>query len=429
MVTIPLKLNPQLAGMPKSATLAINERSRELLAAGRDVIRLGLGQSPFPVPLCVVDALRRHAHEKAYLPVEGLPALRESIGDYLQRTEGLIYESDQILVGPGTKELMFSLQLALDADVLLPAPSWVSYAPQAHIVGRRVEWIPTTQVDGLRVTPESLERACASRPDRPRLLILNYPGNPTGTTYSADQLRDIAAVARQLGIIVLSDEIYSGLQFDGTHVSIARYYPEGTIVSYGLSKWCGAGGWRLGAFVFPRELGELRTAMVALASETFSAVSAPIQHAAITAFSANDEIRTYLSLSRRLLRGLMTWSADRLRQSGANLPEPEGGFYLLPHFGDHIARFSRKGRPANAADLCEQLLNDANVATLPGNDFGLEQNDLFVRLAIVDFDGETALEALSRHDEGSVPDETFLRMHCRQATTGIDRICSWIDEG
>ena len=132
-MTLPLKLNPQLAGMPKSATLAINERSPELRAAGHDVIRLGLGQSPFPVPICVVDALRRHAHEKAYLPVEGLPALREAISDYLQRTEGLIYESDQILVGPGTKELMFSLQLALDADVLLPAPSWVSYAPQAHI--------------------------------------------------------------------------------------------------------------------------------------------------------------------------------------------------------------------------------------------------------------------------------------------------------
>ena len=119
-MTFPLKLNPQLAGMPKSATLAINERSQELRAAGRDVIRLGIGQSPFPVPLCVVDALRRHAHEKAYLPVEGLPALREAIGNYLQRTEGLTVESDQILIGPGTKELMFSLQLALEADVLLP---------------------------------------------------------------------------------------------------------------------------------------------------------------------------------------------------------------------------------------------------------------------------------------------------------------------
>jgi aspartate aminotransferase len=427
-VSLPPKLNPQLAGMPKSATLAINERSRELRAAGRDVIRLGLGQSPFPVPRGVVAALRRHAHEKAYLPVEGLPALREAISDYLQRTEGLTYELDQILVGPGTKELMFSLQLALDADLLLPSPSWVSYAPQAHIAGRRVAWIPTTQADGLRLTPESLERACADHPDRQRLLILNYPGNPTGTSYSEMQLRGIAAVARRLGIIILSDEIYSGLKFDGLHISIARFYPEGTIVSNGLSKWCGAGGWRLGAFAFPRELDELRLAMVTLASETFSAVSAPIQHAAITAFEANEDIQTYLSGSRRLLRSLLSWSADRLRCSGASLPEPEGGFYLLPHFGGEIPRFNRAGRPATAAALCEQILSDTNVATLPGNDFGLPPNELFIRLALVDFDGETALGALSSLDADCIPDETFLRAHCLAAITGIERICSWIDK-
>ena len=426
-MTLPPKLNPQLAGMPKSATLAINERSQELRAAGRNVIRLGIGQSPFPVPICVVDALRRHAHEKAYLPVEGLPALREAISDYLQRTEGLTVEPDQILVGPGTKELMFSLQLALEADVLLPAPSWVSYAPQAHIVGRRVEWIPTKQADGLRVTPAALERACARHPEQQRLLILNYPGNPTGTSYSATQLRDIAAVARRLGIIVLSDEIYSGLKFDGMHMSIARFYPEGTIVSNGLSKWCGAGGWRLGAFAFPRELDELRLAMVALASETFSAVSAPIQHAAITAFEGNDEIQVYLSRSRRLLRGLMTWSADRLRRVGASVPEPEGGFYLLPHFGDEITRFNRAERPETAGELSAQILTDTNVATLPGNDFGLPPNELFIRLALVDFDGEKALEALSHLDADTVSDETFLRAHCPATINGIERICSWID--
>ena len=413
--------------MPKSATLAINERSQELRAAGRDVIRLGLGQSPFPVPICVVDALRRHAHEKAYLPVEGLPALRNAISGYLQRTEKLTYQPDQILVGPGTKELMFSLQLALDADVLLPAPSWVSYAPQAHIVGRHVAWIPTLQADGLRVTPAALERTCARNPDRQRLLILNYPGNPTGTSYSATQLRDIAAVARRLGIIVLSDEIYSGLKFDGMHISIARFYPEGTIVSNGLSKWCGAGGWRLGAFMFPRELDELRGAMVALASETFSAVSAPIQYAAITAFEANDEIRAYLSRSRRLLGGLMKWSADRLRTSGASLAEPEGGFYLLPHFGEGITRFKRAGRPTTAGDLSAQMLTDTNVATLPGNDFGLPSNELFIRLALVDFDGEKALAALSHLDADSIPDETFLRAHCPATINGIERICSWMD--
>ena len=123
----------------------------------------------------------------------------------------------------------------------------------------------------------------------------------------------------------------------------------------------------------------------------------------------------------------MTWSADRLRRSGANLPEPEGGFYLLPYFGDEIARFSHSARPPTAVELCEQILSDTNVATLPGNDFGLPPNELFIRLALVGFDGATALEALSHLDADFAPDEIFLRAHCLATITGIERICSWID--
>lgn len=422
---IPRKLNPRLVGMPKSATLAINERSLQLRAEGRDVIRLGLGQSPFPVPPTVVEALRRNAHQKAYLPVEGLPELRQAICEYLQRTEALEYHPDQIIVGPGTKELMFLFQLAGEADLLLPAPSWVSYAPQAMMNSRPVHWLPTDPRDGLRVTPASIEARCRVEPSRSRLLILNYPGNPTGTSYTPEQLEAIADVARRFAVVVLSDEIYSGTKFAGDHVSIARFYPEGTIISNGLSKWCGAGGWRLGAFAFPREFGWLRDAIAATASETFSAVSAPIQYAAITAFRGNAEIDAYLSRSQRLLKSLMTWCARRLREAGAVVPEPEGAFYLLPSAGDDCPRFTREARPATAAELCGRILDDTGVAVLPGNDFGLGPDELSFRLAAVDFDGEAALTAMADLPADTTPDEPFLREYCEPTVTGIERLCAW----
>ncbi|MFQ5633767.1 MAG: pyridoxal phosphate-dependent aminotransferase [Gammaproteobacteria bacterium] len=427
-MNIPRQLNPRLADLPRSATLAINERSLQLHSEGRDIARFGLGQSPFPVPPTVTEALRRNAHQKAYLPVEGLPELREAIGEYLHRTEGVDYPAGRIVVGPGTKELMFLLQLAGDADLLLPAPSWVSYAPQAGIAGRRVHWLPTHGEDELRLTPDAIEALCRDDPGHSRLLVLNYPGNPTGTSYSAAQLEDIAAAARRFGIVVLSDEIYSGLNFEGNHVSIARFYPEGTIVSNGLSKWCGAGGWRLGAFAFPAELDWLRNAILAAASETFSAVSAPVQYAAITAFRGNDDIDDYLRRSRRVLKALMTWCADRLREAGAVVPEPQGAFYLLPHFGDACPRFARTGRPATAADLCRRILDDTGVAVLPGNDFGLAPEALFVRLAAVDFDGAEALSAVAELPAEVAIDEDFLRSHCARTAAGIDRLCQWFED-
>ena len=198
----PHRLNPRLANLPKSATLAINEHSLQLREEGRDIVRFGLGQSPFPIPPSVVEALRCNAHQKAYLPVEGLPELRDAIAGYFRRTEGLDIEAKQIIVGPGTKELMFLFQLAGQADLLLPAPSWVSYAPQAGINGREVHWLTTEDHDDLRVTPDMIEAMCRNEPSRSRLLILNYPGNPTGSSYSAGQLEDIAAVARRFGILV-----------------------------------------------------------------------------------------------------------------------------------------------------------------------------------------------------------------------------------
>ncbi|MGI9341294.1 MAG: pyridoxal phosphate-dependent aminotransferase [Gammaproteobacteria bacterium] len=424
----PRRLNPRLAGMTKSATLAISERAQELSAAGKDVFRLGIGQSPFPVPPTVVNALRRHAHQKAYLPVEGLPELRAAIAGYFNRSIGIDAHEQRIVVGPGTKELMFLLQLACDCELLLPAPSWVSYAPQAALNNRSVRWLPTSSDDDFRVSADAIEAACADDPGRSRLLILNYPNNPTGHSYGTDELEEIATVARRHDILVLSDEIYSGLTFAGNHASIAGFYPEGTIVSDGLSKWCGAGGWRVGAFAFPAELDWLRNAVAAGASETYSAVSAPIQYASIVAFDGGEELDNYLARSRRLLQALMTWIASRLRDAGASVGKPCGAFYLLPRFDDACARFVREGRPATAAELCVRVLDETSVALLPGDEFGMPADTLFARLAAVDFDGEAALAAMDRLGPDEIPDAAFLEDHCTRTITAIKRVCDWLDD-
>jgi len=277
-------LNLNVRGLGLSATLEINERSARLAREGRPVVRLGLGQSPFPVPDEVVEELRANAHRKDYLPVGGLRELQEAVARYHHRSQGIEVQGRDVLIGPGSKELMFILQLVHYGDLAIPTPSWVSYAPQAQIIGRRIRWLPTSPEHGHRLTPEALEALCAEDPGRPRVVILNYPGNPTGDTYPVDELKALARVARRHRVVLLSDEIYGELHHRGRHVSIARFYPEGTVVSSGLSKWCGAGGWRLGTFAFPPTLRWLQAAMAAVASETFTSTSAPIQHAAVRAF-------------------------------------------------------------------------------------------------------------------------------------------------
>ncbi|HEB96041.1 MAG TPA: aminotransferase class I/II-fold pyridoxal phosphate-dependent enzyme, partial [Sedimenticola thiotaurini] len=138
-----INLNLNVRGLSQSATLAINERCARMHREGKDVYRLGLGQSPFPVAEPVVAELRSNAHQKDYLPVKGLPRLREAVASYHCRQEGVEYSADDVLIGPGSKELMFLVQLVYYGDLVIPTPSWVSYAPQANIIGRHIRWVPT----------------------------------------------------------------------------------------------------------------------------------------------------------------------------------------------------------------------------------------------------------------------------------------------
>lgn len=418
-------LNLNVRGMKQSATVAINERSNALIAEGRQVYKLGLGQSPFPVAEPVVQALRDHAHEKDYLPVCGLRTLRDAVAAYHHRTDGIERTGDDVLIGPGSKELMFLLQLTYYGDLVIPTPAWVSYAPQARIIGRRVELLETSQADGWQLSPARLEAFCAQDPERPRLIILNYPSNPTGGTYRLDDLRALAKVAKKYRVVMLSDEIYGELHHKGQHVSIARFYPEGTIVSSGLSKWCGAGGWRLGTFLFPPDMRWLLDAMAAAASETYTSTSAPIQYAGVTAFEPREDIEEYLGHSRRILGALGRWSHRTLTAAGIRCSSPTGGFYLFPDFSAFKQPLAGRGL-FDSAGVCSALLDEAGVAILPGSEFGRPPSELTARLAYVDFDGQAALAAVAEVPREAAITESFLRANCPRVTEAIDAMCRWL---
>lgn len=302
----------------------------------------------------------------------------------------------------------------------------MSYAPQAQIVGRPIRWVPTTAEDGWPITPAELDAVCRGEPEKPRLVVLNYPSNPTGQTYDRSRLEELVAVARRYRALLLSDEIYGELHHEGAHESVAQLYPEGTIISSGLSKWCGAGGWRLGTFAFPASLAWLREAMAAVASETFTSTCAPVQHAAVTAFEVGPEIVTYLHGARRVLRALGAHVYRELRAAGAAIAEPRGGFYLFPDFGPMRERLRVRGI-CSSAELCERLLADTGVAILPGRAFGRPPDELTARLSYVDFDGARALEAALCEGAAGALDEPFVQKHAPRVVEGLSRLAEWLD--
>ena len=419
-----INLNLNVRGIPQSPTLAINERSAQLKSNGKKIYKLGLGQSPFPVPESVVEELKRNAFQKDYQPVKGLMALREAVAQYHNRKHGVDCTAEDVLIGPGSKELMFLLQFVYYGDLVISNPAWVSYAPQAQLIGRHVRWIPTRSEDGWMITPEKLSELCQNDPERPRIVILNYPKNPSGVSYNEEELKELAEIARAHKVILLSDEIYAELHHKGEHISISRFYPEGTIISGGLSKWCGAGGWRLGTFTYPKSLRWLQDAMAAMASETYTATSAPIQFAAVRAFQDGADIEEYLWQVRRVLRALGKSITEKMQNCGINVPCPQGAFYLFPDF----SKFREKLNVKNSIEFSEKLLNETGVALLPGSVFGRPSEELTARIAYVDFDGAQVLAAAEKIPAMHELGEDFLKINCGNLCEAVDKMCGWLNQ-
>jgi len=372
-------IKDQINKLKPSATLAINEKSNQLIKSGKKVYKFGFGQSPFPIPDSIISALKNAADKNKYLPMQGLEELRSVIADHLNKNNNNQFESDDIIIGPGTKELMFLTQIAFDGDILLPAPSWVSYEPQATIAKNKVHWLQTSSGTNWFPTGKEIEDKIKSIKSKNLILFINSPNNPSGAV--CENLKEIAAIARKYKLIILSDEIYSRLTFHKKYESISNFYPEGTIVSTGLSKWCGAGGWRLGFFAVPKQLHNLKNSLKILCSESFTSVSSPIQYAAIEAYKSDHS--EYLKQVRKILSFTANYVYENLKSNVINIAKPEGGFYLFPEFTN--AKFS------SSSEMCDDILNNAGVALLPGSDFGLEGKKMVARLSYTDFDGASFL--------------------------------------
>ena len=388
----------------------MNEESKKLETQGTKIFKFGFGQSPFPIPKDIVDELKNNAYQNKYLPMQGLPELRSSISRYINNKKKYNYVSENVIIGPGTKELMFLLHLLFDGDVILPVPSWVSYEPQALLGRNKIHWLETTSSNNWFPTAESLEKIISKNKNKNYLLFLNSPNNPSGQI--CNNLEEISIVAKKNNLIILSDEIYSELSFKKDFKSIANYCPEKTIISNGMSKWCGAGGWRLGYFIIPESLNEIKNSLKTLASETFSSVTAPAQYAAIAAYENNHD--EYIDNSKNILKAVGEYVYDNLKSNKVSINKPEGGFYLMPEFSNET--FS------DSNEMCINLLKHTGISLLPGSVFGFSKKKMTARLSFTDFNGQEFMKNISQSQK---IDQNVLLKYAPKIIEGVEKLKNW----
>ena len=417
-------VNPRLQKVKESATLAINEKAVKLRSQGQDIVHFGFGQSPFAVHPLIIEALQNNSHHKAYLPTLGLAELRDNIAAYYNK-RGYDWQASNIVIGPGSKELLFDLLYLLQGTLLLPAPSWVSYYPQAQLVGKEVVHVVSRSDNGYKITPKELQQALDSpqaRDSEQLILLLNSPNNPVGSSYSSTELQELASIVKQHNIIVIADEIYAEVYFgEEPPPSIYSFLPQQTIVTSGLSKSFSAGGYRLGFTAIPPAIAEqILKPLSALISETFSCVSAPIQHAAVVAYSDNPQINQYIHDCNRIHGLMSSYIRGRLVEYKIGCPVGTGSFYLFPDFNNWTQQLQERGIK-DSPSLCAAILDEAAVTLLPAQDFGLPASDYACRLATVDYDGVILMEALQ---EGA--SDTELLALAPKVSQGCDRLGEWV---
>tara|TARA_Y100001970_G_scaffold5335_1_gene6047 strand:- start:118 stop:1344 length:1227 start_codon:yes stop_codon:yes gene_type:complete len=403
-------LKDLVKNLKPSSTLAINETSRLMEEEGKKIFKFGFGQSPFQVPNDVVNELKDNAYQNKYLPMQGLFQLRDVLAKYTSKKKNYEYKPDNIIIGPGSKELMFLLHVIFEGEIILPAPSWVSYAPQAILGRNKIQVIQTKRENNWFPTGKEIEEIILKEKKKNYLLFLNSPNNPTGQV--CDHLDEISNIAKKYNLIILSDEIYSELTFKENYKSISNVCPERTIISTGLSKWCGAGGWRLGYFIIPESLNNIKNSINVLASETFSAVSAPIQYAAIKAYE-NDHTK-YVNKSKNILSAVGKYVHLNLKSNKILINEPQGGFYLMPEFLNNKFHSS--------SEMCDDLLKNTGVALLPGSDFGFKSNRMLARLSFTDFDGQAFMDEIE--DNQIIKDKEIQKL-APKIIEGVDKLKKW----
>ncbi len=407
-----IDLHTYYRDLATSPTLKINETVSQRWQDGQTVYHLGFGESRFPVHPMLLEALTEYGRAKSYLAARGLPVLLDAIAGYYTRHLGMPFTADQVVVGPGSKGLIFAVQMAMSAELFLPSPSWVSYAPQAEMLGKPVRYIPSSVEDNYRLNLEAFDRMLADAGTEQRLLVINSPNNPTGIMLDEGFLEEIASFCRERNVIVMSDEIYFRVRGERPHKSIASFYPEGTIVLGGLSKHLSIGGWRLGVALLPDTPGgeALMRAVTAIASEIWSAVAAPVQHAAVVAYEGRPEIEDYTTTCAAI-HGVRTRHLKHgLEALGVHCTAADGAFYITANFDRWREALAKKG-VRTSDELAAYLLDIHGIATLPCSVFGLPPEMLSLRLTSSyldmeqDADGERILELYATNPNGLMAKE------------------------
>jgi aspartate aminotransferase len=371
-------LADRLKTLAPSPTLAMQARARAMRAQGVDVISFGAGEPDFDTPRRIKDAAIRaiESGQTKYTEVGGIPELRAAVCRKLERDHGLQYAPEEVTVSCGAKHTLYNLVMALvnpGDEVLIPSPYWVSYPEQVRLVGGVPVAVPTREADAFDLDPAELRRAVTPRT---KLVVLDSPGNPTGAVFSAEALAQVARLAVEHDLWVVSDECYESLTYEGRHVSIASLGPEikaRTIVVNTCSKAYAMTGWRIGYAAGPREL--IR-AMTDVQSQVTSNPTSVAQWAAVEALAGpQDEIAAMRSEFDRRRHAIV----DGLNAiPGVTCVKPKGAFYAFPNVSGLFGKRARTGVLAGSSAVCEFLLEEARIATVAGIDFG---SDAHIRLS------------------------------------------------
>ncbi|MFD9499621.1 pyridoxal phosphate-dependent aminotransferase [Streptomyces sp. NPDC060035] len=378
---------PEPTPVSMSATLAADEALARRRRAGERVLSMASGEIGLPVLATLRDRLAAAAGENAYGSVAGSPALRTAVAGYWER-RGLGIDPELVVAGPGSKALLFALLLAIGGDVVVPVPSWVSYAAQARLVGARPIPVPILPGQGGVPDPDRLREAVAdarAAGRNPRSVVVTVPDNPTGTVAAAATVRRLADAARELDLVIVSDEIYCDLVYDTSRpaVSPALHAPERTVVTTGLTKNLALGGWRTGVARLPdSDIGHaLHTRLVAVASQVWSSPPAPVQSAAAYAFGEPPEVTAHIAASRRLHETVVRAVADRFTAVGAELAPVVATCYLYPDFEPLRDRLAQRHGVRGGDDLARLLSERYGVGVLPASAFGEPGRALRIRAA------------------------------------------------
>jgi aspartate aminotransferase len=399
------------AHLEVAANLALDDAVRLRRAAGQQVVHLGFGESRVPMLPTIAQRLADGASRTDYGPVAGGRLARAAVAGYFTR-RGLPTEPDDVVLAPGSKPLLLALVAAVPGDVVLPAPAWVTYAPQARMLGRAALRVPIPGQAGGVPDPQLLPQAlrefrAAGR--NPRLLVLTVPDNPTGTTAPPDLVRSVVSVAEREGLVVVADEIYRDVVFDPgqPYLSAAEVAPAGTVVVTGLSKSLGLGGWRIGAARFPvGEQGEvLRRRVTGIASQIWSNAAGPMQAVVEYAFSEPPELVAHRTAATQLHARVTRAVHGVLSDVGVAARPPTGGFYVYPDLEGHRDVLSGQG-VHDAASLQRVLLERYSIAVLGGHAFGDDPVALRARVAtslLWGPDEHTRVETLASADPLALP--------------------------